>query len=75
MFKNEFKTKDILKLWDVMFSQHNTGHFEIFVGTSIILMHKEQVNVTQFRICCLVSYFGYQCSAIICCFVSYFGDQ
>ncbi|KAL5255973.1 hypothetical protein ACHWQZ_G011251 [Mnemiopsis leidyi] len=43
MFKNEFKTKDILKLWDVMFSQHNTGHFEIFVGTSIILMHKEQV--------------------------------
>ena len=43
MFKNEFKTSDILRLWDVMFSQHNTGHFEIFIGTSIILMHKEQV--------------------------------
>ena len=43
MFKNEFKTNDILRLWDVVFSQHNTGHFEIFIGTSIILMHKEQV--------------------------------
>ncbi|XP_063674607.1 uncharacterized protein LOC134811573 [Bolinopsis microptera] len=43
MFKNEFKTEDILRLWDVLFSQHNTAHFEIFIGTSIILMHKEEV--------------------------------
>ena len=43
MFKNEFKMVDILRLWDVIFSQHNTGHFDIFIGTAIILMHKEQV--------------------------------
>jgi len=49
MFKNEFKMSDILQLWDVMFSQHTTAHFEIFVASGIILMHKEQVNLNLFK--------------------------
>eukprot|EP00116_Pleurobrachia_bachei_P002125 sb/3462387/ len=43
LFKNEFKMDSILRLWDILFAQHNTAHFEIFFASALIITNKEQV--------------------------------
>ena len=49
LFKNEFKMESIMKLWDIMFAQHNTTHFEIFFAASLIITNKEQVSSVEQR--------------------------
>lgn len=46
-FKREFDLESILPLWERIWAQHSTSHFQIFVAVGILNIHREKIMAIQ----------------------------